>query len=158
MCGRCDGEGLKIEGALTLPGSPGEVWTALHDPDTLARSIPACKGVERVDDGVFRAVFEAEFGGMKGSYEGEIRFREETPDSYSRVLISGDGPLGPVSGDGELWLSPSGEGTMVKYRVEVKLGGGLGWLGGRMFEGVANKMAVRFFEGVGRGLPSPPHL
>ena len=74
MCGRCDGEGLKIEGALTLPGSPGEVWTALHDPDTLARSIPACKGVERVDDEVFRAVFDAEFGGMKGSYEGEIRF------------------------------------------------------------------------------------
>ena len=150
---------MKIEGAVTLAGSPGEVWTALHDPDTLARSIPACKGVERVDDGVFRAVFEAEFGGMKGSYEGEIRFREQTPESYSRVLISGEGPLGPVSGDGELWLSPSGEGTMVKYRVEVKFGGGLGWLGGRMFEGVANKMAERFFEGVGRGLPSgPPDL
>ncbi len=134
---------------MTLPGSTGEVWTALHDPDTLARSIPACKGVERVDDGIFRAVFEAEFGGMQASYEGEIRFREETPNSYSRVLISGEGPLGPVSGDGELWLSPSGEGTIVKYRVEVKLGGGLGWLGGRMFEGAANKMAVRFFEGVG---------
>ena len=29
---------------------------------------------------------------------------------------------------------------MVKYRVEVKVGGGLGWLGGRMFEGVATKM------------------
>ena len=83
---------------MTLPGSPGEVWTALHDPDTLARSIPACKGVERVDDGVFRAVFEAEFGGMQASYEGEIRFREETPDSYSRVLILGEGPLGPVVG------------------------------------------------------------
>ena len=96
---------------------------------------------------------------MKGSYVGEIRFREETPDSYSRVLIKGEGPLGPVSGDGELWLSPSGEGTMVKYRVEVKFGGGLGWLGGRMIEGVANKMAGRFFEGVGRGLSSaPPHL
>ena len=64
-----------------------------------------------------------------------------------------------MSGDGELWLSPSGVGTMVKYRVEVKLGGGLKWLGGRMFEGVANNMAERFFEGVGRGLPStPPHL
>ena len=134
---------------MTLAGSLGEVWTALHDPDTLARSIPACKGVERVDDGVFRAVFEADFGGMKGSYEGEIRYCEETPDSFSRVLISGEGPLGRVSGEGELWLSPSGEGTMLKYRVEVKLGGGLGWLGGRMFEGVANKMAGRFFEGVG---------
>ena len=49
---------------------------------------------------------------------------------------------------------------MVKYRVEVKFGGGLGWLGGRMFEGVANKMAGRFFEGVGRGnsLPLPYRL
>ena len=134
-----------------LAGSPGEVLTALHDPETLARSIPACKGVERVDDGVFRAVFEAEFGGMKGSYEGEIRFREETPDSYSRVLISGEGPLGPVSGDGELWLSPSGEGTMVKYGIEVKLGGGLKWLGGRMFEGVAKKMAGGFLSCTGNG-------
>ena len=89
---------MKIEGAVTLAGSPGEVWTALHDPDTLARSIPACKGVERVDDGVFRAVFEADFGGMKGSYEGEIRFREETPESYSRVLISGEGHWGRCRG------------------------------------------------------------
>ena len=96
---------------------------------------------------------------MKGSYEGEIRYREEIPDSYSRVLISGEGSMGPVSGDGELWLSLSGEGTMVKYRVDVKFGGGSGWLGGQMFEGVANKMAGRFFEGVGRGLSSaPPHL
>ena len=126
MCGRCDGEGLKIEGALTLPGSPGEVWTALHDPDTLARSIPACKGVERVDDGVFRAAFEAEFGGMKGSYEGEIRFREQTPESYSRVLISGEGPLGPVSGDGELWLSPSGEGTIGEVPSRGEVGWGVG--------------------------------
>ena len=86
---------------------------------------------------------------MKGSYKGEIRFREETPDSYSGVLILGEGTLGPVSGDGELWLSPSGEGTKVNYRVEVKFGGGLGWLGGRMIEGVANKMVRRVFEGVG---------
>ena len=45
---------------------------------------------------------------------------------------------------------------MVKYRVEVKLGGGLKWLGGRMFEGVANKMAVRFFKGVGGDSPLHP--
>ena len=30
---------------------------------------------------------------------------------------------------------------------------GLKWLGGRMFEGVANKMAVRFFEGGGEWTP-----
>ena len=90
---------------------------------------------------------------MHGNYEGEIRFREETRDSYIRVLISGEGPLGPVSGDGELWLSPSGEGTMVEYRVEVKMGGGLGWLGGRMIEGLLTRWRGGFLRGWGGGSP-----
>ena len=83
--------------------------------------------------------------GMKATYEGEVRFADETPDSYCRVLVSGEGPLGPVSGEGELLLSESGDGSLVKYDFNADMGGGLGWLGG----GVAKKMVERFLEGVG---------
>ena len=85
--------------------------------------------------------------GMKTTYEGEVRFTDEVPESHCKVSVSGEGPLGPVSGKGDLRLLESGEGTLVNYEFEVDVGGGMGWLGG----GVAKKMVERFLEGVDVG-------
>ena len=86
--------------------------------------------------------------GMKATYEGEVRFTDETPDSYCWVLVSGEGPLGPVSGKGDLRLLESGEGTLVNYEFEVDVGGGMGFLGGAVMGGVAKKMVERFLHGL----------
>ena len=142
---------MKVRGDKLLSSSPKVVWSALHDPDTLSRAIPGGGKVQQIETGTFSVAVEASVMGMKATYEGEVRFTYEVPESHCKVSVSGEGPLGPVSGKGDLRLLESGEGTLVNYDFEVDVGGGMGFLGGAVMGGVAKKMVERFLEGVDAG-------
>lgn len=142
---------MRVKGEKVLARRPPEVWTSLHDPDALSRAIPGGGTVRENEAGKFTVAVEASVMGMKASYEAEVMFLDEIPDNYCRVLISGEGPLGPVSGEGELRLSESGDGTLVKYDFKADVGGGMGLLGGAVMGGVAKKMVEGFLGGVDAG-------
>lgn len=148
---RYDEDRLKVEGEKVLARRPGELWSALHNPDSLSRAILGGGIVRENEAGVFSVAVEVSVMGVKARYEGEVRFVDETLDSYCRVLISGEGPLGPVSGEGEMFLSESGNGTLVKYDFEADVGGGMGFLRGAALGGVAKKMVEGFLEGICAG-------
>ncbi len=134
---------MRANGEKLLGRNASGVWSALHNPDVLSRTIPGEGTVRETEPNVFSVLVEASLMGTKAIYDGEIRFADEIPESYCRIIISGEGPLGPVSGAGTLWLSESGEGTLVEYDFEVEVVGGMGFLGG----GVAKKMVERVLEG-----------
>ena len=142
---------MKVGGEKTLASRPEKIWSALHDAEALANAIPGGATVRQTGEGVFTVAVETSVMGMMAVYEGEVRFVDESPDSRCRVLISGGGPLGSVSGNGELWLTESGDGTVVKFDFEADVGEGLGWLGGGALGGVVKKMVEGFLEAVDAG-------
>ena len=137
---------MKVWGEKVLARRPGEIWRALHDPDVLSRAIPGGGTVRETETGIFAAAAETSIMGMKATYEGEIRFLDEIPESYCRINILAEGPLGPVNGEGELFLSESGEGTQVKYNFDADVGGGSGMFGGGALVGFARKMVDKVLE------------
>ena len=55
------------------------------------------------------------------------------------------GPAGFASGGAKVTLTEDGEGTLLSYEVEAKVGGKLAQLGGRIIDTAAKKLAKEFF-------------
>ena len=64
---------MKIEGANDIPAPRERVWAAFLDPDTLARALPGCEGLEAIGPGEYKAKMKIGVAAIKGTFEGKVR-------------------------------------------------------------------------------------
>ncbi len=146
-------------------GAPRErVYQALNDPEILKRSIPGCEEIERVSDTELSAKVVAKVGPVKAKFAGRVTLSDlNPPESYT---ISGEGKGGTAGfakGSATVNLQSNGAGTVMRYEVNVQVGGKLAQLGGRLIDGTAKKLADEFFanfseivsDGVSGEAPTP---
>ena len=137
---------MKIEGTSDLPAARDRVWTALLDPDTLAKAMPGCEKLEETAPGEYRAVMKIGVGPVKGTFEGKVRLSDQEPPHRYRMAVEGTGAPGFMRGEALMELTDAEGGTRVSYNADVQVGGLIASVGQRMLGGVSRMMLDQFFS------------
>jgi hypothetical protein len=145
-CPRKEG-GVEQTGEHRIAASREEVWTALNDPDVLARCLDGCQAMNRIADDRFDARIKARVGPVRATFDAQLTLEDiEPPESYTINANVKGGPAGFARGSARVNLVDEGEQTLLQYRVNASIGGKLAQVGSRLIDGAARKMAEDFFS------------
>jgi carbon monoxide dehydrogenase subunit G len=136
---------MKIEGSYDIPVPQEKVWAAFLDPNTLAKAIPGCEGLEEIGPGEYKAVMKVGVAAIKGTFEGRVKLMDLDPPNRYRMSVDGKGGPGFVRGEAAMSLAPIENGTRVSYDADVQVGGLIASVGQRMLGGVSKMMLDQFF-------------
>lgn len=137
---------MKITGAVSLAAEPEQVWQAIHDPATLARTLPGCESLTEDGENAYKMRVTMGVGAVRGSYDGTVRLEPIKPPNSLRLKASGAGSPGTVEADVDVAIDACEDGgTRVTYKADAEVGGPIGGVGQRMLSGVTKKMAGQFF-------------
>lgn len=147
---------MNITGEFHIPAPRTQVWEALNDPEVLKECLPGCESMEKESDTELTARLHARVGPVSSRFTTKLALSDVNPPvSY---VISGEGKGGAAGfarGGAEVFLEEVGDGTVLRYQAEVKVGGKLAQVGSRLIDGTARKLSEEFFANfVGQVCPS----
>lgn len=138
---------MDLTGEERIPAPRETVWAALNDPDILSKCIPGCQSLERTGDNQMAAVSKLKIGPVSATFKGTVTLSNIVPpESYT---ISGEGSggiAGFAKGGADVKLTEDGDGTILSYSVNAKIGGKLAMLGSRLIDSSSKKLAEKFFR------------
>ncbi len=146
---------MKIEGSYTVPAPAARVWQALLDPGVLERIIPGCEKLTAVGPNRYTAVVKAGVGHIKGTFQNDVTIKDIEPGRAYTLVAHAKAPMGFVDGSGRVELTPAGDATTVKFAGDLKAGGMLAAIAGRLFEAAARKNLNDMFQNLTRVLAAP---
>ncbi len=126
------------------------VWRALTDPAILQRSIPGCEKLEATGENTYRATLKAGVGSIQGKFAGEVSLTDIVEEKSFTLTSRAKASVGFVEGKGKVVLEAAGKETLVKFSGEVKTGGMLAAVGGRLIEAAAKKNLDEMFTNLAR--------
>ncbi len=141
---------MKLSGEQRLECSVEDAWALVNDPETLRACIPGCEALERSGDG-YTASVVLKVGPVKATFKGDVMLTDLVPPNALRISGKGAGGIaGFAEGGADVRLAPDGDGTLLTYDSEAKVGGKLAQLGGRLIDSTAQKLAQQFFANLDR--------
>src|SRR5690625_3855444 len=138
---------MKITGEQLLDAPIETVWSSLFDPDVLALCIPGCESLVLDENGRYLATLVIAIGPMKVKFNGHLDITDIVEENGCTLHFEGaGGAAGMVRGEAQVQVEDTSEGTLLTYEANAKISGKLAQVGARLIEGVAKKLAVRFFS------------
>jgi hypothetical protein len=137
---------MQMQGERSINASRDEVWRALNDAEVLKACIPGCETLEKTSPTAFEATVVQKVGPVKARFKGSVELSDIV--RAERYTITGEGKGGAAGfakGGATVHLADDGDGTLLSYEAEAKVGGKLAQLGSRLIDGFARKMADDFF-------------
>jgi carbon monoxide dehydrogenase subunit G len=132
---------LKVAGTYTFSASREEVWSAINDPEVLARAIPGCQRLDQVGEHEFESTLKVGLQAVKGVYNGRVTLSNHQAPSHYEILIDGKGSNGFLKGTGAIDLEEAGENkTLLKYKGEAQIGGTIASVGQRLIDGASKTL------------------
>jgi carbon monoxide dehydrogenase subunit G len=137
---------MKISDEQVLPATREVVWEMLNDADVLRACIPGCEKLDGTEENAFTATVHLKVGPIKVRFAGNVELCDlNPPESYSIVGEGKGGVAGFAKGRANIILEDHPEGTLLKYDVDVQIGGKLAQLGNRLIDSTSRKLAGKFF-------------
>ena len=136
---------MKLFGTYKLNTSKEKVWKSLNDANILKQCIPGCEIFEKESDTVFNAKATNQIGPMNASFTGKINLTNIKENESYTLSGEGQSSVGFANGSADINLYEENGSTVLKYEVNVTVGGKIAQLGSRLINGVAKKMADYFF-------------
>jgi carbon monoxide dehydrogenase subunit G len=137
---------MRMQGQRNINASRDAVWRALNDPEVLKACIPGCDELEKTSGTTFEASVVQKVGPMKARFKGSVELSDIVEaESYTITGEGKGGAAGFAKGGATVHLSDDGEGTLLVYEAEAKVGGKMAQLGSRLIDGFARKLADEFF-------------
>ena len=145
---------MKIAGEYLFPSRREAVWSALLDPEILARTLPGCSALERVAENQYRGVLNVAIGPVKGEFQGTLALSDLRPLEGYHMKLDGSGPAGFMKGEGDVRLREDGDRTLLAYDLDAQVGGRVAGVGQRLLDSSARAIAKQGLEGLERVLES----
>ena len=141
---------MELSGEVAIAAPRQKVWTALNDPEVLARCIEGVETLARIvgDDGErFEGKMNAKVGPVRATFVGQVTLTQVVaPERYVLVGEGKGGVAGFAKGEAAVTLTETGpNATLLAYDVKSSVGGKLAQLGARLIEGTAKSYAESFF-------------
>ncbi len=137
---------MDLQGEQFIPAARDRVWSGLNDPDILKNCIPGCDSLDKTAEDAFEATVAMKVGPVKAKFSGVVTLSNiNAPHSYTITGEGKGGAAGFARGSADVFLEEAEGGTLLKYNVEVKVGGKLAQIGSRLIDGTAKKLAEEFF-------------
>lgn len=138
---------MELTGRYELDASPEVVWQALFDTAVLAAAIPGCEALEAQGEAAYDATVKLKIGPVSARFKGNVQITDADPSKSCRIVGQGSGGIaGYAKGGALVELEPNGEGTVLTYTADAKVGGKLAALGSRLIQSTSRKLADRFFS------------
>ena len=137
---------MQLNDEIRIEAPREQVYAALNDPEILRKSIPGCEEIEQVSETELIATVVTKIGPIKARFKGQVTLSDlNPPNSYTISGRGKGGSAGFAKGGAKIVLEEDGGATVMRYEVEIDVGGKLAQLGGRLIEGTAKKLADDFF-------------
>lgn len=137
---------MELQGSVTLPSTPDQVWQALNDPDVLRQCIPGCEEVRQISAEEMHARVMLKLGPVRANFVGKVKLTDVRPLQGCTLNFEGSGgSAGFAKGSSVISLSAVAEGTRLDYTAQASVAGKLGQIGGRLMDASARQLADRFF-------------
>ena len=138
---------MKISGSYTIPSVALErAYSALQDPQVLAKCIPGCESLDRVGDDEYAMKMKMALAALSGQFTGKVKIVEPAPPNVFKMIVEGTGKIGFLKGTGLLNLTPAEANVNVSYEGEVQVGGTMAAVGQRLIDTTSKMMIKRFFD------------
>jgi carbon monoxide dehydrogenase subunit G len=137
---------MEMTGEYRIPAPRETVWAALNDPEILARAVPGCEEIDKLSDTEMTATVSAKVGPVKARFKGAVTLSDiDAPNGYTLNGEGKGGVAGFAKGTARVSLAEDGDGTILTYEVDAKVGGKLAQVGSRLIDSTAKKLAGEFF-------------
>ena len=136
---------MKLTGSYKINLEKQKVWEALNDPEILKQAIPGCEEFNKKSETEFSAKATNKIGPFNATFSGDIELKDLNPPNSYKILGSGNSLVGFASGEAEVKLEHTDNGTNLIYSVEAQVGGKIAQVGSRLIDMTAKKMADIFF-------------
>ena len=147
---------MELNDEIRIDAPRERVYAALNDPEVLRKCIPGCEELEQLSETELVAMVVTRIGPVKAKFTGHVTLSDlNPPHGYT---ISGEGKGGAAGfakGGATISLDEDGDGTIMRYAVQINVGGKLAQLGGRLIEGTAKKLSADFFNAFKQELAPP---
>jgi carbon monoxide dehydrogenase subunit G len=148
---------VKIDARYLILAPRERVFDLLVDPDVLARTLPGCEQLARIDDTHFDATLKVGVAGVKGTYRGTAAIENAVRPSRLTLVVDGKGAGAFVRGRGEVVLNDELDGgTMLLVNGDAQVGGLLATVGQRLIASGARLLMNDFFQAIQREAVSTP--
>jgi uncharacterized protein len=139
---------MELQGNVTLPANPEQVWRSLNDPEVLRQCIPGCEELRQISPEELHARITLKLGPVRASFVGKVRLTDVRPLQGCTLNFEGSGgSAGFAKGSSVITLSALlPEGTQLDYSVQASVAGKLGQIGGRLIDASARQLADHFFN------------
>ena len=130
-----------VEGTYTFAAPREAVWTALLDPDVVAKTMPGSSGMERVGEDRYEGRMRVGLGPIiAAKFDVVITLTEKQfPERY-RMQIDGRGSLGFTRGTATVQLTTAGDSTVMHYEADMAVGGGIAAVGQGLLDSVSQRL------------------
>ncbi|NUR77680.1 MAG: hypothetical protein HOQ28_15520 [Thermoleophilia bacterium] len=132
-----------VEGQRRFAAPPERVFALLVDPDVVASALPAVRGHTVIDADHWIAKVKPPLP-LAPSITIRFDVLDRRPPEHAALHAHGGGA--DVTSTFE--LTPDGDGTLMRYRTEIKLSGLLSHVGGPGLHAVAQRQAARTLDAV----------
>ena len=136
---------MKLEGSYKLNVKKEIVWQALNDPNILKQCIPGCESFEKESDTIFNITATNQIGPMNATFSGTVTLLNIQENQSYTINGEGQSSVGFANGSADVKITEENGLTILRYEVNVNVGGKIAQLGSRLISGVAKKMSDYFF-------------
>lgn len=145
---------MEIIGERILLASRETIWEMLNDPEVLRKCIPGCEELNVGSAERMSAIVSLKIGPIKARFTGEVKLEDLNPPASYAIVGEGKGGMaGFAKGRADVTLDEHEEGTLLRYRVRVAIGGKIAQLGGRLIQSTSEKLSRQFFDAFAAEVP-----
>lgn len=138
---------MELQGSVTIPATPEQVWQALNDPDVLRQCIPGCEEVQQISAEEIHARVLLRMGPVRARFAGKVKMTDVRPlQGYTLNFEGSGGSAGFARGSSVVTLAQVEGGTQLAYTAQASVAGKLGQIGGRLMDASAGQLAGKFFN------------
>ena len=138
---------MKLSDTREIKASPGEVWTAILNPEVLKECIPGCESLTGSVAEGYEAVVKQKVGPVSATFTGLVMLSDIVEGKSLKISGEGKGGVaGFAKGGADVSFEPMEGGTRLTYEAEANVGGKIAQLGSRIIDSFAKKLADEFFS------------